>query len=291
MIQVTNVTKHYGATLALDRLTLVVPSGALFGLVGPNAAGKSTLIKLLMGFIFPDQGRIDRGKLAPAQIGYVPERPSFPPRCPANDYLKTAGQLGGLRGKTLRQAVESRLNQVGLTEAAGRRIGSFSKGMLQRLALAHALLCDPPFLLLDEPMDGLDPAGQKHMRDVIRTLPAEGKTVLFSTHRLSEVAEICTHVGVLNRGKLARSGALAEVLSLRPRIVLDVDHLSDELRTRLTALHPAIAIQDGSIVLNGDAIDCKREVLALLLSDGADLLQLVQERTTLEQVYLEAMNS
>ncbi len=291
MIQVANVTKHYGATLALDRLTLSVPEGALFGLVGPNAAGKSTLIRLLMGFIFPDQGKIDRGELVPAKIGYVPERPSFPLRCPANEYLQTAGQLGGLHGKVLRQAVNSRLNQVGLGEAAGRRIGSFSKGMLQRLALANALLCDPPFLLLDEPMDGLDPAGQKHMRDLIRTLPAEGKTVLFSTHRLSEVAEICTHVGVLNRGKLARAGALDQVLALRPRIVLRVDHLSEQLGGRLAALHPAITVQDSTITLNGDAMGCKREVLALLMSEGADLQHLAQERTTLEQVYLEAMNS
>ncbi len=291
MIRIANVTKRYGAMLALDRLTLEVPDGAIFGLVGPNAAGKSTLIRLLMDFIFPDAGSIDRGGLATSQIGYVPERPHFPTRCPASDYLMTSGQLSGLRGKQLRQSVAYRLEQVGLSGAARWRINTFSKGMLQRLALAHALLGDFPFLLLDEPMDGLDPAGQKQMRDLIKTLPSEGKTVLFSTHRLSEVGEICTHVGVVNRGRLARSGALADLLKLRPRILIGVDRLPEKVCTQAKALHPEIVVQGNAIILTARALPYKPALLRLLLDKEIDVQQVMQERMTLEQVYLEAMNS
>jgi ABC-2 type transport system ATP-binding protein len=176
-----------------------------------------------------------------------------------------------------------------LGDAARMRLSACSKGMLQRLALAAALLADPPLLLLDEPMAGLDPAGQKAMRDLIASLPPSGKTVLLSTHRLSEVAEICTHVAILRRGCLVRVGPLAEVLPPRPRVTITVDQITPELAAALAHQHPDIVIKGNVITLDDQAIAQKNAVIRGLLENGADLQDLRHERASLEEIYLEAM--
>ncbi len=289
MLAVTGLIKRYGPTTALDHLTLSIPGGTVFGLLGPNASGKSTLLKLLMGFIFPDQGQIDLGGLAPAAIGYVPERPHLPPGSRIGEYLHTAGRLAGLGGAQLQQEVARCLQTVGLEHVAGWRIRACSKGMLQRLALAQALLADPPVLVLDEPMGGLDPAGQKAIRELIKSLPAAGKTVLFSTHRLSEVTEVCSHLAILNRGRLIRTGPLAEVLPLRPQVTICVDHLPAEMGRLVAALDSDISITGNSILLEGEAVRRKAEVVRHLLDAGMDIASLNQQRATVEDVYLEAI--
>jgi ABC-2 type transport system ATP-binding protein len=290
MIATRDLTKSYGGVLALDRLTLEIPGGAVFGLLGPNGSGKSTLVRLIMGFILPDVGRVDRGGLAAWQIGYLPERPYFPPWSPARECLETLGSLGGLRGRSLRRVVDGTLERMGLTEAAGWRIGAFSKGMLQRLSLAAAFLSDPPLIILDEPMEGLDPSWQKALRETIRSLHVEGKTILFSTHRLGDVAALCTHVGILSRGRLVRCGGLEEVAPLRSEVRIDVAGLLPETAAALAALDPAVDISSGGIVLSGDAVELKRRVLGMLVDAGADIVGISQPRASLEEVYLEAMS-
>ena len=189
MIQVNNVSKWYDSTLALNELSLQVPPNTVFGLLGPNGSGKSTLIKLIMGFIFPDIGQVRLREVKPMQIGYLPERMFFPPRSRLAEYLLTIGQLGGLRGQRLRDEVANSLQRVGLSEAAQNRIQDCSKGMAQRLGLAQALLTNPPLLVLDEPMSGLDPSWQHQVRDIIRQEHQKGKTVVLSTHRLSDISD------------------------------------------------------------------------------------------------------
>ena len=284
MIIAANLTKRYGPTLALDNLSATIAQGAIFGLVGPNGSGKSTLIRLLMGFIFPDAGTIRLEHARPHQIGYVPERPFFPPRCGVAEYLHTAGRLCGLPGGQLHDAVALRLQQVGLSQMAKQPIGACSKGMLQRFALAVALVNDPPLLILDEPMAGLDPAWQKALRDIITALNREGKTVLFSTHRLSDVAEICTHVGILNRGRLRRTGSLSEVLPLRQQVVITLGSIPDHFIPP-----PGVTMAANVITLSAGDLARKAEVLRRLLDAGVDIQSLSQERATLEEVYLEAI--
>lgn len=289
MIQAIDLSKRFGSTLALDRLTLTIPAGAAFGLLGPNGAGKSTFIKLLLGLIMPDGGQLARGELAWGQIGYLPERLTLPPRSRVAEYLTLAGQLSGLHGRRLHSAVEQRLVQVGLRRAAGTRIGACSKGMLQRLGLAVALLADPPLLVLDEPMEGLDPAWQKSVRDLLVELNRQGKTVLFSTHRLSDVAQVCSHVAILGQGKLKRAGALGDVLPPREQVIVGVDRLPDALAATLAGLHPDIRMRDHTIALNGAAIAHKAQVLGALLAAGVDVQEVTQQRYSLEEVYLETM--
>ena len=268
-----------------------MPPGAVFGLLGPNGSGKTTFIKLLLGLIFPDAGSVESDAGAARCIGYLPERIALPPRSRIDEYLRLCTHLDGLRGTVLDSAVDARLHQVGLDHVASQRIGSCSKGMLQRLGLAVALIGDPPLLVLDEPMEGLDPAWQKAVRDLIGQLRRAGKTVLLSTHRLSDVAELCDHVAILSSGRLKQAGALADVLPLRERVVIDVDRVPASLAASLTVLGSGVALQDDRVLLEGPAVARKGDALRLLLDGGADVRGLAQERLTLEEIYLEAMRA
>lgn len=290
-IRVENLTKRYDSTLALDRLSLAVPEGAIFGLVGPNGSGKSTFLKLIMGFVFPDSGLIDLGTLSRTQIGYTPDRPFLPVRLRAAEFLSLAGELSGLRGADLKQSVSFRLEQVGLGGAARTRIGALSKGMFQRLSLAAALVHDPSLLLLDEPMSGLDPGQQSMLRDVIREAQAEGKTILMSTHRLSDVTNLCTHVAILKQGRLVRAGPLTDVLIPQHRVLITVDRLPAALAAWLGANYVGVASADRTIALAVEGMRAKSEILRILLDAGCDIEQITQQRATLDEVYQEAVQS
>lgn len=288
MIHVNGLTKRYNEVLALDRLSLDVPTGAVFGLLGPNGAGKTTFLCLLMGLVFADDGQIEFAGLSPAQIGYLPERAFYPPRCRVGGYLTTIGRLAGQGGQDLSQTVSRLLRQFGLEEAAGFRLGACSRGMLQRLGVAQAVIGDPPLILLDEPVLGLDPAAQKFMREQIAVLHRAGKTILLSSHHLDEVTRVCTHVAVLSRGRLVRSGPLETILAPRPQVVITTAPLPTELTARLKALAPGVAVQDRSVTLSEGDVAYKAEVLRLLLDAGVDIQGLEEQRATLEDVYLEA---
>jgi ABC-2 type transport system ATP-binding protein len=293
MIRVTELTKKYGETLALDRLSLEVPAGAVFGFLGPNGAGKTTFLRLIMGLAFPDAGQIEMGDLFPssdrqAAIGYLPERSFYPPRFSPREYLKTIGRLVGLSGHRLDQEVDRLLQRVQLDQVANRRLGACSRGMLQRLGLAQSLLGDPPLLLLDEPVLGLDPSGQKFMREQILAMHQAGKTVLLSSHHLDQVARVCTHVAVLNRGRLVRSGSLASILAPRSQVTITTSPMPTETADHLAALDPGIVLAEDRITLVGDAVFWKSGVLRLLLDAGVDIRQLSEGLATLEEIYLEA---
>ncbi len=288
MIRVNALTKRYNSTQALDRLSLEIPTGAVFGLLGPNGAGKTTFLRLVMGFVFPDSGILDRGGLPPSSIGYLPERALYPPRSGVREYLTIQGRLAGLRGKLLRAAVDELLLAVDLLPVANRRLGACSRGMLQRLGLAQALLGDPPLLLLDEPVLGLDPAGHKFMREQIVLLHQAGKTVVLCSHHLDEVTRVCTHIAVLNRGGLVRSGPLDTILAPRAEVVILTGPLPVELLPSLASLDSGIRIVDNQVTLANEAVSRKSEVLCMLLDHGVDIRQLSERHATLEEVYLEA---
>lgn len=288
MIHLDNVTKHYGSTLALDRLSLQVPVGSVFGLLGPNGAGKTTLLRLIMGFVFPDGGTVDRWGLVPAEIGYLPERAFYPAQFTVGDYLGTLARLAGLTKSELKPTVERLLLQVNLDSVADERLANCSRGMLQRLGLAQALLSAPALLLLDEPALGLDPSGQKLMREQIATLHEDGKTVILSSHQLDEVSRVCTHIAVLNQGRLVRTGPLDSILAPQAQVVISTSLIPADISLRLLALDADISVADRELVLTGDAASKKAQVLRLLLESGVDIQQLVERHSTLEEVYLEA---
>src|SRR5215470_8915466 len=223
-IEIEKLEKNYAVgflrkTLkrALHPLSLVVEEGEIFGFLGPNGAGKTTTLKMLMGLVFPTAGTarilgksIDDAEVK-AQIGFLPEQPYFYDYLTARELLNYYGQLSGVPGKERPQKIEAMLERVGLRDAANVQLRKFSKGMLQRVGIAQAILHDPKVVFLDEPMSGLDPMGRREVRTLIEQLKAEGKTVFFSTHILSDAEALCDRVAVIHLGQLRRVGAIAEL--------------------------------------------------------------------------------
>ncbi|MFE9098631.1 ABC transporter ATP-binding protein [Streptomyces sp. NPDC007264] len=213
-ITVDGLTKRYGATTAVDALTFEVEPGVVTGFLGPNGAGKTTTLRMLLGLVRPTAGRalIDGRRYAELSaprrtVGAVLEATGFHPGRRGRDHLRILARAGGIP----RSRVEEVLERVGLADAAHRRVGGYSLGMRQRLGLAGALLGDPGVLVLDEPANGLDPAGMAELRDLLRDLAAEGRTVLMSSHVLSEVEQTVDRVVIVAGGTLRHAGPLAEL--------------------------------------------------------------------------------
>lgn len=226
-VETTELTKDYAVGFfrkrpkrALDRLTLQVGVGEVFGLLGPNGAGKSTTLKLLLRLIFPTAGS---GRVLGMQlddvamhgrIGYLPENPYFYDHLTAREMLNYAAELFGLDRHRRKRRVAELIEKVGLAGSENVALRKFSKGMLQRIGIAQALINDPELVFLDEPMSGLDPLGRREVRDLILELKGAGKTVFFSTHILSDAEMLCDRVAILDRGRLLGCGELREILSL-----------------------------------------------------------------------------
>jgi len=204
---------------ALDDLSIDVTSGAVFGLLGPNGAGKSTTLNLLLNFLHPTSGTaylLDRpaGDLkARRRIGFLAENPAFYGHLTPEELLSYFAGLFGLAGEAKRRRVSRSLDRVGIEADRRRPIREHSKGMLQRVGIAQTLVNDPELLVLDEPMSGLDPFGRRTLRELIRELSAEGRTILFSSHILSDVEQICSEVAILARGRLVRWGRVQELVT------------------------------------------------------------------------------
>ncbi len=288
MISADALTKRFHSTLALDRLTLQIPDGAVLGLLGPNGAGKTTFLRVVMGFLRADSGKVNLGDLCPAKIGYLPERAFYPSRFTVHSYLSSMARLAGLKGSTPREQANQLLHKVGLHEAREQRIGACSRGMLQRLGLAQALLNDPSLILLDEPARALDPAGQRFMREQVSSLHQRGKTILLCSHHLDEVARVCTHIAVLSKGRLVQVGPLDMILAPRAQVVISVGPMPESLPDQLVSLAPDIAVSEGQVTLDDASVGCKAEVLRLLLDAGVDIRRLSERHVTLEEVYLKA---
>jgi ABC-2 type transport system ATP-binding protein len=225
VIEIENLTKDFQAGFwkkrpvrALDSLCLQVQKGEVFGFLGPNGAGKSTTLKILMHLLHATSGKATiLGKPTDSvsmhqSIGYLPENPYFYDYLTPEELLTYVGRLFGLRPPGLIQKVDELLNLVGLAGARKLQLRKFSKGMVQRIGIAQAIINDPEIVFLDEPMSGLDPLGRMEVRQIITSLKARGATVFFSSHILPDVEAICDRVAILNKGKLQQSGTLEEIL-------------------------------------------------------------------------------
>src|SRR3954453_21050513 len=246
-IRIEDLTKDYAIGFwrrrsyrALDRLSLEINSGEGFGFLGPNGAGKTTTLKLLMQLIYPTSGRAEIlgrpvGDLAVRQrIGYLAENPSFYDYLTAEELLGYFGELFGYRGHDRRKRVSTLLDRVGLGAERRLQLRKFSKGMVQRVGIAQALLNDPEVIFLDEPMSGLDPLGRRDVRQLILSLRDQGRTVFFSSHILSDAETLCSRVGVVAGGRLAAAGRLSEILAFEVRgWELVVSGLTPEVLERL----------------------------------------------------------
>ena len=279
---------------ALDGLDLRVEGSEIFGLLGPNGAGKSTTLKILLRLIFPTSGtaRIlgrDAGDVSlRARVGYVPENPYFYDHLTAEEFLNYAGQLFGLAASERRRRVDELIERVGLSDSRRVPLGKFSKGMTQRLGIAQALMNDPEVLFLDEPMSGLDPLGRREVRDLILRLKAEGKTVFFSTHILSDAEMLCDRVAILNQGRLEGCGELRQILGLEVQTVeIVLEDPAPELVDELAPLSRS-RVRTGRRVRFAIPAECDvNRILDGALHQGARIVSVNPVRVSLEDYFVD----
>ena len=233
---------------ALRGLSLDIPAGHVYGLLGPNGSGKSTTLKILLGLVTPTSGTseifgVPSSRVASrAEVGFLPENPYFYKFLTGSETIAFYGRLCGLGGRALRTRVAELLDLVGLQDAGDRRISGYSKGMLQRIGLAQAMVHDPRLLILDEPTAGVDPAGSRQIRDLILRLKERGKTVLLTSHLLEQVQEVCDRVGILAKGELVREGSLEILTGVTGQTEYLIENAGPELQSeiaRLAASHGA----------------------------------------------------
>jgi ABC-2 type transport system ATP-binding protein len=272
-VAVTGITKVFPvpfrrrSVVAVRDLNLQVPPSQIYGLLGPNGSGKSTTLKIILGLVSPTRGKTeifgrDSNSVASREaVGFLPESPYFYKYLTGKETIRFYGKLCGLRGARLQSRVEELLALVSLTSARDRRLGSYSKGMLQRIGLAQALVQEPKLVVLDEPTAGVDPAGAREIRDLILTLKRRGITILLSSHLLGQMQEICDRVGILAKGVLVREGALHDLLAIENRTDIVLENASPGL------LH---------------------EIETLAEKSGARLIEQGRSRTSLERLFLEA---
>ncbi len=279
---------------AVDDLSLSVEEGEIFGFVGPNGAGKTTTIKMLMGLIFPTRGRaaIFEAPIPSAEarrrIGYLPEHPAWYEFLTGLEAMELLATLSGLAGAERRRRSEELLGLVGLADAAGRQVRKFSKGMQQRLGIAQALLSDPAFVILDEPMSGLDPVGRREVRDLILELKRRGKTVFFSTHILPDVETLCDRVGVIVGGRLRDVGRIGDLLSPRVRAVELTVIAPEAARAQLAGAAELARDGDRLTVSFPDEPAADAAVRAVL-AGGGRLVSLTPHRETLEDFFVRRL--
>ncbi len=296
-IRTENLSKRYrsltASTDALAGLDLEVAQGEIFGYLGPNGAGKTTTLKLLMGLVRPTRGRawlsgcsVDDPS-ARRDAGFMPEHPSFPGHLSVRELLTLGGRLSGLGRRDARRRAERLLERSGLQAAARKRARCLSKGMLQWLGLAQALVGEPSLLILDEPMSGLDPIGRRRMRDLILEERARGTTVFFSSHILADVEMICDRVGILLGGELVQCGRLSDILDRRlDGVEIRVKELPAESAVDIERLG-GVMRQFGEETLidlaDGDLVD---RVLEGIGRGGGRVQSLVPHRESLEEFFL-----
>jgi ABC-2 type transport system ATP-binding protein len=303
-LEIQNLTKDYTIGFlrkrpvrALNDLSLQVGMGESFGFLGPNGAGKTTTLKILMRLIYPTAGQarilgcpLDDMQMR-ARIGYLPEQPYFYDYLTARELLLYCAKLFGLNKTAALKRTEELLKQVGLSEAADKQLRKYSKGMLQRAGLAQALINDPDVLFLDEPMSGLDPLGRREVRDLIASLRAQGKTVFFSSHVLSDVEALCDRVAIMNKGCLIESGKLSDILKSRTSEVEAVvtgvnEAVLSELRTFATQITPT---PEGAHVRLASDKEIEY-LLSLVHRVGGRLISVNPVRESLEDLFVREVN-
>jgi ABC-2 type transport system ATP-binding protein len=286
VISCESLTKRFGSTVAVNELDLTVSSGQVYGFLGPNGAGKTTTIRMLLGLVTPSAGQIRLlGRRLPdpravAQAGSMIEEPAFYPWMTGRVNLEVLDATGGGCAPA---EVARVLSLAGLGDVADRKVKTYSQGMRQRLGIAAAMLGHPPLLIIDEPTNGLDPAGIRDIRGLLRGLATDGTTIFLSSHLLAEVEQVCDRVAVIVSGRLAEEGAPAALGATRRRVRVDVAAADTQAAARLLARWPA-RYRDGHFLVEHDS---GRDVNGALVAGGVVAESVSVERPGLEDRFLE----
>ncbi len=299
VIETVRLSKFYRTGLRMKRvqalvdLNLQVEEGEIFGFLGPNGAGKTTAIKILIGLTKPTRGfayvlgKPPRNHQVKKEVGFLPESPYFYEYLTANEFLIMAAQISGVPQGEIKQRVNQVLKMVRMEDAANLQMRGFSRGMLQRIGIAQALIHDPKLVILDEPMGGLDPIGRKEFRDIIAGLRDQGKTVFFSTHILADVEMICDRVGLIVAGRMVKMGRLKEILTAEVESIdVTVKGAAGKIRKALERIAQQ-TIQSGELLM----ITVKNEeeverVMAITREGDARITAIVPRVKTLEDFFM-----
>ena len=296
IIETRELTKFYSSgtkkVLALSGLNLSVEQGTIFGLLGPNGAGKTTLIKILLSITFPTSGSANMlnhdlsDYNIKKKIGYLPENHRYPYYLTGGDVLRFFGRLSGLEGEPLNKKIDELLDLMKLSKWKKVKVKTYSKGMMQRLGLAQAMLNDPELIFLDEPTDGVDPIGRKEIRDILLELKSQSKTIFLNSHLLSEVELITDRVAILNKGKLLREGTVRELTEKKEEYRLTIE---PEPSFKIPETYNGVTaslIKENSYVLKASDTKQLNVFIDYLRQNNVLISGIVKEKSTLEDMFI-----
>ena len=297
IIDIAEVSKRYrGGVEALRGVSLKVPKGGIFGLLGPNGAGKSTLVKILTSIVRPTRcsgsmlGNPIGHKPTLSRVGYLPEHARFPDYLKGGEVIRYVAGLTGMSSAHSRVRSEELLELVGMKDWGRQRMGTYSKGMKQRIGLAQALVNDPDIIFLDEPTDGVDPKGRLEMRSLLQSMRDQGFTVFINSHLLGELEMICDSVAIMDRGQIVRQGTIAELTDKTRRYtILTQGDIPRELQEQLRG--DGAEIEDGMITVYQNDPEPMQPILDALRSAGVVIVEMREIRQSLEEMFMEAVES
>ena len=281
---------------AVDGISLCVERGSTFGLLGPNGAGKTTFVKLLLSCAHATAGRAKifgrdaRDAEARRPIGYLPENHRFPTYLTGHSMLDFYGALSGMDSAARRERIPELLSTVGLSDWGGTRLGKYSKGMLQRVGLAQALMHAPSLLVLDEPTDGVDPIGRRQIRDILHALEQQGTTIFVNSHLLGEVELFCRDVAIIHRGKVALEGKVKD-LTAGSGYRVEVDYVPERLEQELRATARAVAQRNGSIEFLFGSREEANQAVDRLRGERCEIEAVARTTSTLEEVFVRTVDA
>lgn len=303
VIAVSSLTKFYGDFKAVDSVSFTVDKGSVYGYLGPNGAGKSTTIRTMLGLLRPDQGEVQIRGVNPTKdpvqalqcVGYAPELPNLQAFFTGKQLLDFIGKIFRLTTQDRKKRIRQLLELVGLKEWGNKKIGKYSKGMVQRLSIALALVNDPLVLIMDEPTIGLDPEAKTQFRNLFTTLSKQGKTIFLSSHLLDEVQRICTHVGMINKGKMVFTGSIGQVLETFTQQWVVEAELEKVTKTIVSSLKKFGYVEDVKVEGNRLRIELKEkkdlrgEISSEIFKQKGVILSLNLHKITLEDAYMRAL--
>lgn len=295
-IVVSDLTKVYGGksalgTAAVDNLSFSVKEGEIFGFIGPNGAGKTTTIKMLLGLLFPTSGTMEvlgmpAGEIeVKKRLAYLPESPYFYDHMNGYEVLDFYARLFQLDDNVRKEKIDSLLEQVGMAKDAKRTLHEYSKGMMQRIGIAQALLNDPDLLILDEPTSGLDPVAHKDIQDLIIALGKQGKTVFLSSHQLADVESVCDRVAMINRGKLVKIGTMEELLRAG-RTIITLLGAPDDVIAQIKPKAERVSVDGNEVKIYVESDSAVFDVIEFV-KGKAELVSVIPQRQSLEEMFVE----
>ena len=299
IISTKNITKEFSAKsfskekiTALNKFTFEVNQGEIFGLLGPNGAGKTTLVKVLLGILFPNEGEAQifekdiNDESIKSKIGYLPENHKFPNYLNGEQVLRYFGKLSGMSDIDAKKKSEEYLKLVDMEKWKKTKIKKYSKGMMQRLGMAQALINDPELIFLDEPTDGVDPIGRKEIRDILINLRSLGKTVFLNSHLLSEIELICDRVAILNKGVLIKEGSIEEMTTSEDNYKFITTEMNEEVVNALLTKYKAVLQSKHEFQYRSDDLKGVNDVIDFLRSKKVLIQDVTKEKNTLESMFI-----